>query len=307
MSSDEFIKIPKIFLILGGFWPFSVTKDPLKGKLYKVYSKFQTYSYVTLIASLVLKLVILIVRKEDETLIFRDVNVLVLVFETCVKIVIFQRMKIPHMFEHAIKHERNILKSGDLELINCYQEQVKYGSRVNLSQFLVTTLSTSTFAVTALLDVYWAADMSKYEKEPFMHDLWFPFRRETHMYWVIFFNLFMIVQGTCFNTATQATLINLMIYSSSRLKILGLKLRKFDAIASQNGRDILETVHDLIFEHQDLLRYNKKIIKITINIFLYSFVESLNVRIKYVLLMEFILNELGLASGIIQLIVVKCI
>lgn len=307
MASDEFIKIPKMFLILGGFWPFSVTKDPLKGKLYKVYSKFQTYSYVTLIASLVLKLVILIVSKEDETLIFRDVNVLVLVFETCVKIVIFQRMKIPHMFEHAMKHERNILKSGDLELINCYQEQVKYGRRVNLSQFLVTTLSTSTFAVTALLDVYWAADMSKYEKEPFMHDLWFPFRRETHMYWVIFFNLFMIVQGTCFNTATQATLINLMIYSSSRLKILGLKLRKFDAIASQNGRDILETVHDLIFEHQDLLRYNKKIIKITINIFLYSFVESLNVRIKYVLLMEFILNELGLASGIIQLIVVKCI
>lgn len=251
MASDEFIKIPKIFLILGGFWPFAVTKNPFKSKLYKVYSKFQTYSYVTLIASLVLKLVILILRKEDETLIFRDVNVLVLVFETCVKILIFQTMKIPHMFEHAMKHERNILKSDDQELITCYRNQVKYGRRVNLSQFFVTTFSTSTFAVMALWDLYWATDMSKYEKEPFMHDLWFPFRRETHMFWVILFNLFMVVQGTCFNTATQATLINLIIYSSSRLKILGLKIRKFDPTATEN---VLETVRKLIFEHKDLLR-----------------------------------------------------
>ncbi|XP_066251141.1 odorant receptor 10-like [Euwallacea similis] len=122
-----------------------------------------------------------------------------------------------------------------------------------------------------------------------MHDLWYPFRRETHMRWVILLNMIMVSQGTCLNTATQSTFISLMIYASSRFKILKIKLRKFDEIAhEENSGDIMTTVKILTKEHQNLLH----------------FVESLNERTKYVMLMEFLLNSISLASVTIQLVVV---
>nr|QXE93236.1 odorant receptor 10 [Eucryptorrhynchus brandti] len=121
-----------------------------------------------------------------------------------------------------------------------------------------------------------------------MHDIWYPFKRETHMPLVVFINMFLVVQGFLLNTATQTTFICLMIYASTRFKILHIRLRKFDVIAKKkHAGDVLFTVKELICEHQLLI----------------GFVESLNKRTNYVMLLEFVLNSVSLASVTIQLVV----
>ncbi|XP_066251434.1 odorant receptor 10-like [Euwallacea similis] len=288
-SYDKFIKIAKLFLIAGGFWPFKITDNPIRAKFYRIYCKFQTTTYVTYIVSLLLNIMVLVMNNEDGTRIFAAINVFVMLFESCVKIVIFQVKKIPDMFEHVMRNERYVNESNDQEIEFCYKDQVNYARKVNITQFVVTVFSAIPFTAFPLREALLSQDFSEYKNKPFMHDLWYPFRRENHMYWVIFINVLMITQGTCFNTATQSTFINLMMYANSRFKILNIKLRKFDRIAreEENG-DVLGTVKKLIVEHQELIR----------------FVNSLNDRTKYVMLMEFVLNALSLASGLLQLVVI---
>ncbi|XP_050305474.1 odorant receptor 49b-like [Anthonomus grandis grandis] len=288
---EEFIKFIKYFLIIGGLWPFEFTKNRLYQKVYRCYARIQTYSYVTVILSLIINLCILIVKHNQMTRLFSSINVLIITLETCVKILIFQVKKIPNMCLDISINEGLIKNSKDEEVVKCYWKQVSYCRKVNFWQFVATLLACICFTLVHFLEMFASPDLSLYKDQPFMHDMWYPFAREKHMNLVIFFNLIFVNQGIVFNTATQTTFICLMIYSSARLKILQIQLRKFDEVAKDNGGDVLETVKNLIVEHQVLI----------------GFVKSLNEKTNYVMLLEFVLNSISLASGTIQLVVINSI
>ncbi|XP_048525091.1 uncharacterized protein LOC125505398, partial [Dendroctonus ponderosae] len=122
------------------------------------------------------------------------------------------------------------------------------------------------------------------------HDLWYPFNREDYIYLVICIAFICDMQGLVCNAACQTTLLCLMIYARTRLKILQSRLRKFDTIAVEEYEgDVVLAVKDLIAEHQYLI----------------NFVKSLNDKTQHVLLLEFMLNSLCLASGTIQFTIVS--
>ncbi|ENN79791.1 hypothetical protein YQE_03847, partial [Dendroctonus ponderosae] len=132
-------------------------------------------------------------------------------------------------------------------------------------------------------------DMSEFKNTPFMHDLWYPFKREKHMPWVMTVAILCDTQGLFCNAASQSTLICLMIYARTRLIILQIRLKKFDKIAQEQYHGNAErAIKELINEHQDLIK----------------FVQLLNDRTKYVLLLEFILNSLCVASGTLQFLII---
>lgn len=157
---------------------------------------------------------------------------------------------------HIMKNEEAVWRSNDEEIKTCYQGQVTYCRRINISQLIATFCSCFCFTLVSLLQVLASEDMSEFKDKPFMHDMWYPFRRETHMPWVIFINIWIVLQGLCFNTMTQTTFIALMIYASARMKILQIRLRKFEQIAKEKyDGNVLYTVKDLIIEHQLLIRW----------------------------------------------------
>ncbi|KAL1516729.1 hypothetical protein ABEB36_000598 [Hypothenemus hampei] len=193
------------------------------------------------------------------------------------------------MFAHTMRNEEMIFSSDDYEIKAEYFRQAKYCRKVNILQCGSTTFSCVTFAAVALIQLFKADDMSIYKKQPFMHDIWYPFLSiENHMGVVVFTNLFVVCQGACFNSATQCTFIGLMIYSSMRFRLLHIKIKKFGLTPQENPLALLE---ELIVEHQDLLQ----------------FVKTLNERTKYVMLLEFLLNAVSLASGLLQLVMIKTI
>ncbi|CAG9761768.1 unnamed protein product [Ceutorhynchus assimilis] len=254
MYGDKFILIPKYFLILSGFWPFKITENKSLEKLYKIYSKCQTYAYILFIVSLLINLIVLIVEHNQPTRLIGSINILIIVGETCIKLVLFQVKKIPNMFLHILQNEYNLNNSNDPEVKTCYNKQISYCRKVNLCQFLVTLTSCTFFTLVSLLQVIASEDMSEFKDQPFMHDIWYPFKREKNMIWVVGLNLFAVTQGLFFNTATQTTFIGLMIYATARLEILGIRLRKFDWIAKEmNDGDVLRTVKELVVEHQKLI------------------------------------------------------
>uniref|UniRef100_A0AAR5P3Q4 Odorant receptor n=3 Tax=Dendroctonus ponderosae TaxID=77166 RepID=A0AAR5P3Q4_DENPD len=289
METARLSKVPELFLLLCGLWPFKITNNILFTKMYNFYTKYQLISYVSVILNLLLNLVYTLVKRNQPERIISSLNMFIIVFEICLKVVIFQLQKVPLMFSEISKYEAAMRASNDAQVRKYYEQEVQYCRRVNIFQFLVTFFACSGFAHISIMRVVASEDMSEFKNTPFMHDLWYPFKREKHMPWVMTVAILCDTQGLFCNAASQSTLICLMIYARTRLIILQIRLKKFDKIAQEQYHGNAErAIKELINEHQDLIK----------------FVQLLNDRTKYVLLLEFILNSLCVASGTLQFLII---
>uniref|UniRef100_A0AAR5P3J6 Odorant receptor n=1 Tax=Dendroctonus ponderosae TaxID=77166 RepID=A0AAR5P3J6_DENPD len=186
-------------------------------------------------------------------------------------------------------YEDTIEGSSDAEVKAYYAKDAIYCRRINVFQFIATFLACASFAQDSVVLLLTSDDRSVFKDTPFMHDLWYPFNRADYIYLVICIAFICDTQGLICNTASQTTLLCVMIYARTRLKILQIRLRKFDKIAVEEYEgDVVRAVKDLIAEHQYLI----------------NFVKSLNDRTQHVLLLEFMLNSLCLASGTSQFIII---
>lgn len=90
MAGREFIKIPRLLLLISGFWPFSITEKPLYRKIYYIYCRIQLILYMSFISSITLNVLTLIVKHDQPARMFSSINVMILVSETCLKLLVFQ-------------------------------------------------------------------------------------------------------------------------------------------------------------------------------------------------------------------------
>lgn len=144
--------------------------------------------------------------------------------------------------------------SNNAPVSKYYKQEVRYCRIINIVQFLVTLFACGGFAHISIMKVVAAEDMSEFRDTPFMHDLWYPFRREEHMPLVMTIAILCDTQGLFCNAASQSTLIALMIYARARLRILQIRLKKFEEIAQKEHHGSTErTIKELINEHQYLI------------------------------------------------------
>uniref|UniRef100_R9PSP1 Odorant receptor n=1 Tax=Dendroctonus ponderosae TaxID=77166 RepID=R9PSP1_DENPD len=285
----SFIQLSKFYLLLSGLWPFKISDNFLVDKIYRIYTLCQICYYLCVIFGLLVNLVILIIRFDQPQRIIGDINLFIIVFECCLKVVIFQIGKVPFMLNQITQFEDSMEASGDAEVKDYYAKDAIYCRRINVIQSIATIIACASFAQDSVVTFITSDDMSVFKDNPFMHDLWYPFNREDYIYLVICIAFICDMQGLVCNAACQTTLLCLMIYARTRLKILQIRLRKFDKIAVEEYEgDVVRAVKDLIAEHQYLI----------------NFVKSLNDRTQHVLLLEFMLNSLCLASGTSQFIII---
>ncbi|KAH1003974.1 hypothetical protein HUJ04_003800 [Dendroctonus ponderosae] len=289
MAQASFSEVSKFFLKLSGLWPFKISDNVLVDKIYRFYTLCQICYYLCVILGLSINLVILIIRFDEPQRIIRDINLFIIAFEICLKVVIFQFRNVPHMLYQITGYEDTIEGSSDAEVKAYYAKDAIYCRRINVFQFIATFLACASFAQDSVVLLLTSDDRSVFKDTPFMHDLWYPFNRADYIYLVICIAFICDTQGLICNTASQTTLLCVMIYARTRLKILQIRLRKFDKIAVEEYEgDVVRAVKDLIAEHQYLI----------------NFVKSLNDRTQHVLLLEFMLNSLCLASGTSQFIII---
>ncbi|KAH1010532.1 hypothetical protein HUJ05_004811 [Dendroctonus ponderosae] len=171
METATLSKVPKLFLLLCGLWPFKITNNILFTKMYNFYTKYQLISYVSVILNLLLNLVYTLVKRNQPERIISSLNMFIIVFEICLKVVIFQLQKVPLMFSEISKYEAAMRASNDAQVRKYYEQEVQYCRRVNIFQFLVTFFACSGFAHISIMKVVASEDMSEFKDTPFMHDL----------------------------------------------------------------------------------------------------------------------------------------
>ncbi|KAH1003973.1 hypothetical protein HUJ04_003799 [Dendroctonus ponderosae] len=245
MRTARLIRVPKLFLLLCGLWPFKITNNIIFKKLYKFYTIYQLIAYVSVVLNLLGNLIIILIKHDQPERIISSLNMFIIVFETCLKVVIFQLQKVPLMFSEISKYEAAMRASNDTQVRKYYEQEVQYCRRINIFQFLVTFFACGGFAHISIMKVVASEDMSEFKDTPFMHDLWYPFKREKHMPWVMTVAILCDTQGLFCNAASQS-------------------------------RTLLCC----------------------------RFVQSLNDCTKYVLLLEFVLNSLCVASGTLQFVII---
>ncbi|KAH1009012.1 hypothetical protein HUJ04_001440 [Dendroctonus ponderosae] len=243
MASREFIKIPRILLLISGFWPFPITKNVFCAKIYYVYSRIQLILYVSFIASITINMLILIIKHDQPTRMFSSINVMIIVGEACLKLLVFQAKKIPSMFSHIMTYEQRIENLNDEEVNVFFNNQTIYCRWINCVQMLLTTVSCATYALVAVMQLIRIEDLAFYENEPFMHDLWYPFRKKEHMQWVVFINMKTTTGGfVAFLTIVILLLSQIFILSWSANEISLESSKISDAIFESNWEDYSQRI-----------------------------------------------------------------
>lgn len=94
----SFTELPRFFLMLSGLWPFKISDNFFVDKIYRLYTLSQICYYLCVILGLAVNLVILIMRFDQPQRIIGDVNLFIIVFEICLKVVIFQVLVTNYVF-----------------------------------------------------------------------------------------------------------------------------------------------------------------------------------------------------------------
>nr|QXE93235.1 odorant receptor 9 [Eucryptorrhynchus brandti] len=212
---------------------------------------------------------------------YSDIALTILIFEINLKVRIYLINKIPEMIFTVMDREKEILESGDEEIISIYKEQVDY---YKFATFCQCFCSAATIILFIGLNLYMKYVLHSLPNENFMYQLWFPFDKEVHDTTVVVYNVFIGGCGFIFNCSIQTPLQTLMVFSTSQLKILQFKLRHcFDRECS------VQYIKELIKEHQ----------------FLIEFVTNFNKGVRYVVLFDFILESLNGAGALLEVLRVK--
>lgn len=149
-------------------------------------------------------------------------------------------------------YEQQLENQNDEEVKTYFRTQTVYCRRINCVQIFLTIFSCATYVLVSFVELIQVEDLAFYKNAPFMHDIWYPFRREEHMTWVVCINMVIIVQGIILNSTTQTTFICLMVYATTRFGVLQIRLKKFDRVAKEGN--VLSVIRDLIVEHQESIR-----------------------------------------------------
>ncbi|XP_030764608.1 odorant receptor 49b-like [Sitophilus oryzae] len=282
--------IPKICMLMWGIWPPEFIKNPSLRTWYLIY-KYILVVYVSILAgSLISEWIRLIIFHKSAERISSSGSLVVTIILLSIKMLIYQKNKIPQRFAKFVEVETDIEDSNDPEVQKIYYTVLRYDRYLNIGVIIATTLAVSSFAIIDIIKLWEiGVEAWNFDEASFMYELYFPFDKKKYMIVVVAFNLYTIYMGGVLNVVCLLLIYTLIVFSALQLRILRVRLRKFHTFVGKYGKDISETLYYFIVKHQKSI----------------EFVETLNQSVKYVMLIEFLLNSANVASVLFYIITVK--
>lgn len=293
------VNLTKFHMIVIGFWKIPLTENVWHQKLYKYYSHFALISILLYTIMLTIRLIQLVIEGQTPNAkLYRCFTINIVIYMMTANLIIFRRYGLPDLISEVITDEEASLNSPDKDIRNAYLAQTKVYQFTSVAQVVSTFASGLTFIA---LNVYMKLK-GLLQHEAFMYELWFPFSRENHEGFVIFFNLYIVVLIMFCNVASRIIPQTMIIYANAQLMILQIRLKKaFDAPCP----DPLVKVQELVKKHQDLIKSVQILVKFSLNyVILFSFITFLNSALRNVIFMEYIINAINVAAGLLQFITV---
>nr|QXE93238.1 odorant receptor 12 [Eucryptorrhynchus brandti] len=280
---------PRAFLQIWGIWPVETIDTDLKKNMYMAYRAFQIGWYTLFNISQTIGCIGLILHGEPFERISKCLSVLVTLVLMLWKGIIYLRNKIPQMCLMVIEAEKALIKLEDQEIRATYNHMEKNNRYMNIWIIGSSVFTLIAFIVVSFIELFTIGpDFWEYDNISFMHELYLPFKKRDHYYFIIFANIFTAVVSVVLNAAIQTTFFGLIAYASIRLRVIQIGLEKLYA-GPKTVKDTERILKGFLQEHQDSIR----------------FIEELNEATKNVLLMSFLLNSIKVAAVLFQIMAVR--
>ncbi|CAG9768718.1 unnamed protein product [Ceutorhynchus assimilis] len=278
-DGNKFYNMTKWLLMAAGIWTLHV-EDNLKMP-YKTYKFFLRFNYLCCNLAIAANFIVNVGvnnRKAVESLAITISNLCI-----TLKLILCMAKRMTKLLKMAIEDlKNNVYNDNQMQGI-----VLKYTKRITILNIIIITY---TFGLTAHFSIY--GGLVEYYKYTYNHPnitekpthlllMWFPFDLQKHFNSAIALQIFILITCSAFNFSTQGLFNTMMVYVVIKLKMLQHFFRNFD---KGNGTE-MNNLQACIRKHQELI----------------EFAQDLNSSMKYLLLIEYSVSSVMLASVFVQI------
>nr|QXE93258.1 odorant receptor 32 [Eucryptorrhynchus brandti] len=289
-DNEKLISWTKKILICTGLWNLPITNNHVYQKIFYIYSMFMRLGCFMFWLLLFCELIRLIIYKYDTELIITSLGVVVNDSKILFKVIIYLKHNILGLFKDVIEKEADIWSSNNEEIITLYKRNIRTCKLYVIVLGFITLVAVSLLQIPGAINfiaiVQYNIEHNATVEPHVMYQIFLPFNKVNHMTWLFTIEAFLAWVGATYNTATHLIFLTLLVYAASQLQVLQIKLKNYDGLdfsseASQEEIDErIVVLKGLIRDHQQMI----------------GFVIHSNKCTRYVIMMEFILSSLDLAS-----------
>ncbi|XP_049819678.1 odorant receptor Or2 isoform X2 [Aethina tumida] len=286
----NFLKLLKMFMMLSGIWRLPL-KSKLFQSLYNNYSVcFQSYYYVFVVCMFI---GVSIVWNYSVDVVLESLGILILSITVSFKIGVCQTETIKRLLRYILKKEDELKNSTDEESKRIYIEH--QGMIFFITR--VITVHTAIVGICHFLTKYLTyleleknqyPNVTMYRRKPLPYTMWLPFNSDEHYFGAFFLQSIAGFMGCTYTAVTVIFYLTGMIFICSQLSILQHKIKNLATSTHQSEVEVKKKLFTLIIDHQTIIEYS----------------EQFNNDINVILLIDFTLNSIQVASIFFQLITI---
>ncbi|XP_060534052.1 odorant receptor 2a-like [Cylas formicarius] len=270
-----------------GFWKYHSQKNPLK-LFYSTYSGFIVLYFMTYTISVGIKFVITVSAASTvDSEIIKQLSFIISSLIPMYVVMVCRSSGFNEIISLVRREEQSIITSDDADILKSHLKQIRRSNAVN---GIFSAFACCTGFAMALENYRPNVKVARYNREhnttlerPLLVDLYY-FKLNTQKH----ADLLLVVSEICFifNTliilSSKLCVYTCVIFTSSLLKKLQIRFSK----TGLRQEHKLAALKSLVMEHQNVI----------------EFVDKLNVSIRYLVLLEYLLNSLNVAAASVQLI-----
>ncbi|XP_060517791.1 odorant receptor 49b-like isoform X2 [Cylas formicarius] len=288
---SSILKLSRYSMVLVGIWRFPISENQLIQTTYFTYSIFMQIFFFLLLTSMSIQFVTMTKADKNAGISPEQLFTTFAFIINCsiiqIKVILCQTKRLKALISYILVTEKELLRLKDTEIVQNHMQLSHFCQISNLA------IAYFTFGVALSIILGNASERHQTEKynsiynttleKPFPYQLYY-FGTDTqkHTKLLLVVNYFCVTVAGSMFVSTQVVFISCIIFASSILKSLQIKFRKMSAART----NLLQFLRKLILEHQDVI----------------AFVGKLNYSVKYLILLEFLLNSVNMASVCVQLI-----
>ncbi|XP_060535491.1 odorant receptor 45b-like [Cylas formicarius] len=293
-SGRSILNFSRYCMSFAGIWQYTLpTRNVILQKTYAMYMVLIKAYFPMFTISINVQFFLTVVNKnasektEDE--VYRDLSYVVIYSILLVQFVVIfgRKTRSNYMVSFITKEETDILASEDTQIVDYHLRQIRLCRGCNWGLFMFSCGTASAMA----LEMFLARDqVGKFNREfnatkekPLVFDSYFyKLDMEKYASCLLVCSVISLVINVFIIVSIKTFFFSCIIFVPSILNKLQVRFVKI----MNSGDDLWNAVGEIVMEHKRII----------------SFVENFNESIKYLTLLEYLLNSLNVAAVSIQFI-----
>ncbi|XP_060528952.1 odorant receptor 30a-like isoform X2 [Cylas formicarius] len=289
-DAGEIMKMSKYGMIASGLWRLPLNQPTVVKKMYVLYSVYVHVVFTLFLLLIMIQFIILCTKndlsKELSDQRFTVFSYFISTLTTQVKLLIFQSNNVWLIISYIMDEEKKLLAQVNLDILSYHRRQVSFERWINTVIFSLSAFLGLATVVANGIQRHQIEKHNRFYNDSLPKPTLFPLYycnidTEKHNTMLAISNTMWVIIIIVISTPTQGFYLACITFASSMLKALQIRLSKTD-----EEKNLDETLEILIREHQRII----------------AFVKNLNETVKYLMMMDYLLNAVNIAGVVLILL-----